>query len=92
MYYLNYSPQPLDNFSLRMEFYDDKQGQSTGTATIYKDIGVGWQHWLSPQIELRPEFTYYWATKDAFDGDANKGIAADKKYEAVASGDIIVHF
>jgi Putative beta-barrel porin-2, OmpL-like. bbp2 len=92
MGYLNYTPEPLDNFSLRLEYYDDKQGQRTGTPTIYKDIGIGWQHWLSPQIELRPEFTYYWATKNAFDGNANKGISPDKKYQAVAAGDIIVHF
>ncbi len=34
--YLNYSPDPLNNVSLRTEFYADPQGQRTGTSA---DIG-----------------------------------------------------
>ena len=56
--YLNYRPGPLDNISYRLEYYDDMQGQRTGTKTAYFETGVGWQHWFSPQIEIRPEFTY----------------------------------
>ena len=65
--YWNYSPDPLNNISLRTEYYDDMQGQRTGYAAVYYDVGLGWQHWLSPQIELRPEVTWYHASKDAFD-------------------------
>ena len=57
--YLNYKATPLDNISYRVEFYDDKQGQRTGTKTRYVETGIGWQHWFSPQIEIRPEVTYY---------------------------------
>ena len=83
--YWNYSPDPLDNVSLRTEYYDDMQGQRTGYAAVYYDVGLGWQHWLSPQIELRPEVTWYHASKDAFD-------LGTKKQQTVFAGDAIVHF
>jgi hypothetical protein len=90
--YWNYQPTPRDNISLRTEWFDDTVGQRTGTAAVYEDLGIGLQHWLSPQIELRPEVTYYWASKAAFNGNAFAGIPANKKTEAVLSGDIIFHF
>ncbi len=91
--YVNYSPEKLDNFSLRTEFFDDMQGQRTGTATRYVDAALSWQHWLSPQIELRPEIAYYRALNaPAFNGNANEGIAPTKYWAAIAAGDIIVHF
>lgn len=91
--YLNYSPDPLDNFSLRAEYYNDEEGQRTGVKTRYAEVGVGLQHWLSPQIELRPDLTYYTSLDaPAFNGNAQRGIAPDKTYELVAAGDIIAHF
>ena len=40
--YLNYSPNELDNFSLRLEWYDDMEGQRTGTKSRYVDLqGAG---------------------------------------------------
>jgi hypothetical protein len=93
VFYLNYSPRPLDNFSLRGEVFDDIVGQRTGVATTYYEAGVGWQHWLSPQIELRPEVTFYHsANQPAFNGNSNLGIAPDRRSQVVASGDIIAHF
>jgi hypothetical protein len=83
--YWNYSPDALDNISLRTEYYDDMQGQRTGYAAVYYDVGLGWQHWLSPQIELRPEVTWYTASKNAFDDGT-------KRSETIFSGDAIVHF
>ena len=83
--YWNFSPNPLNNFSLRTEYYDDPQGQRTGVATSYYEVGIGLQHWLSPQIELRPEFTSYWSAKPSFD-------AGTKRYARIFSGDIIWHF
>jgi hypothetical protein len=51
------------------------------------------QHWFSPQIEVRPEFTYYRSFQaNAFNGNANYGIAPTRNWEAVAAGDIIIHF
>jgi hypothetical protein len=90
--YLNYSPNALDNFSIRPEIYRDMQGQRTGTPTTYRNIAFGWQHWLSPQIELRPELAYYHAGMAAFNGNSNLGIAANKTSETILSGDIIFHW
>jgi hypothetical protein len=85
VFYLNFSPNHLNNFSFRGEYYNDLQGQRTGYKTFYNDFGLGWQHWLSPQIEFRPEFTYYLSGIPAFD-------AGNKKFEKVLSGDVIAHF
>jgi len=91
--YFNYSPNALNNFSIRPEFYWDKEGQRTGNKTRYADFGIGWQHWLSPQIELRPEVTYYRSLNGpAFNGDSNAGILPNKSSETVLSGDAIIHF
>jgi hypothetical protein len=91
--YVNYKPTPLDNISYRIEFYDDKQGQRTGTKTRYLETGLGWQHWFSPQIEIRPEFSFYRSLDaPAFNGNANLGIAPNKNTALIGSADIIIHF
>ena len=90
--YLNYSPDPLNNFSIRPEIYRDPQGQRTGTPTTYHNFALGWQHWLSPQIELRPEIAYYHAGTAAFNGNSNEGLVANKTSETILSGDIIFHW
>ena len=91
--YLNYKPDPLDNISYRAEFVDDYEGQRTGTATRYIETGIGWQHWFSPQIEIRPEVSYYKAMDGfAFNGNANLGIPNTRKYAIIGSSDIIIHF
>ncbi len=91
--YLNYSPDPLNNFSIRPEWYWDEQGQRTGVKTHYVDLGVGWQHWFSPQVEVRPEIAYYRSLDGpAFNGNANAGIAPNKNHELILSGDLIWHF
>jgi len=91
--YLNYKVTPLDNISYRAEFVDDLQGQRTGTATRYIETGIGWQHWFSPQIEIRPEVSYYRSLDaNAFNGNANLGIPANKNFAIIALSDIIIHF
>jgi hypothetical protein len=91
--YLNYKITPLDNISYRAEFVDDLQGQRTGTRTRYVETGIGWQHWFSPQIEMRPEVSYYRSLDAfAFNGNPNLGIPANKNYSIVALSDIIIHF
>jgi Putative beta-barrel porin-2, OmpL-like. bbp2 len=91
--YLNYQFSPLDNLSFRPEFFDDMQGQRTGTKTRYVDFGIGWQHWFSPQVEIRPEVTYYRSLDaPAFNGNFNAGIAPTKKDALVAAMDMIWHF
>ncbi len=93
--YLNYQFSPLDNISFRPEFYNDMQGQRTGTKTRYVDFGIGWQHWFSPQVEIRPEVTYYRSLDaPAFNGNFNAVpfIAPTKKDALIASADLIWHF
>jgi hypothetical protein len=93
--YLNYQFTPLDNFSIRPEFFDDFQGQRTGTKTRYVSFGLGWQHWFSPQVEVRPEVTYYHSLDaPAFNGNFNATpvILPNKFTEVIASADIIWHF
>ena len=52
---------------------------------VYYDVGLGWQHWLSPQIEMRPEFTWYRSSHPSFNDGTDKS-------ERVFAGDIIAHF
>ncbi|MGB9151869.1 MAG: outer membrane beta-barrel protein, partial [Alphaproteobacteria bacterium] len=91
--YLNYQFSPLDNISFRPEFYDDEEGQRTGVKNRYANFGIGWQHWLSPQIEIRPEIDYDQAIDaPAFNGNPTKGISPDRYYTALMAADVILHF
>jgi hypothetical protein len=91
--YLNYSPDPLNNFSFRPEYYADDQGQRMGTPTDYYEFSFGWQHWLSPQIEMRPEVGYYRSIDGiAFNGNPTHGIAPNKNHTVFGGGDLIFHF
>ncbi len=91
--YLNYSPNKLNNFSLRTEYFNDPQGQRTGVPNAYADWALSWQHWLSPQIEIRPEIAYYRAIdNNAFNGNANAGIPPTRNWAVIAASDLIIHF
>ena len=93
LWYLNYSPDKLNNISWRMEWFDDVEGQRTGTKTNYIETGIGWQHWFSPQIEIRPEFSFYRSLNAfAFNGNPNLGIAPNKNTALIGSADMIIHF
>jgi hypothetical protein len=94
LYYLNYQFSPLDNLSLRMEYFDDINGWRTGAATAYFNQAIGWQHWFSPQIEIRPEIAWYHALdKPAFDNFTNAISPQPGKHAiTILSGDIIWHF
>ncbi|MDH6241692.1 hypothetical protein M2125_001506 [Polynucleobacter sphagniphilus] len=99
--YINYQIDPLNNLSFRPEFYWDAQGQRTGVSSyqtgtasatgasaagaIYRNYAFGWQHWFSPQIEVRPEVAWYSASNPVF----NNG---QTRYQTVWSGDIIWHW
>ncbi len=91
--YLNYRINGLNNISFRGEFYNDMQGQRTGVKTRYVESGIGWQHWLSPQVEFRPEVTWYHSLDaNAFNGNSNAGILPSRNYAVVGSMDLIWHF
>jgi len=93
--YLNWTPDPLNNVSFRPEYYYDPNGWRTGTGafTRYAEFTVSWQHWLSPQIEFRPELSY-WHSFDtaAFNGDVYNGVAGDRKDTFMFAADMIFHF
>jgi hypothetical protein len=90
---VNYKASALDNISYRLEYFDDVEGQRTGTKTAYVETGIGWQHWFSPQIEIRPEVSFYKSLNaNAFNGNANLGIAPNKSTAVIGSADIIIHF
>ena len=95
--YLNYQFSPLDNISFRSEFYNDMEAQRTASAapTRLVEFSVGWQHWLSPQIEIRPEVAYY-RSLDAPAFNANPfavpAIPANKNSAFIAAADLIWHF
>jgi len=91
--YLNYQFSPLDNISFRPEFYDDMEGQRTGVKTRYANFGIGWQHWLSPQIEFRPEIDYDRSLdRPAFNANPTRDILPDRDYTVLAAMDMILHF
>jgi Putative beta-barrel porin-2, OmpL-like. bbp2 len=91
--YLNYRATDLDNISFRSEFYDDIQGQRTGTRTRYAEFGLGWQHWFSPQVYIRPELTFYKSfDANAFNGNVNAGIAPTRDYAVIGAMDLIVKY
>jgi hypothetical protein len=93
--YLNYTPDPLNNYTMRLEWYDDPQGWRTGTGgrTQYFDVGWSWQHWFSPQVTIRPEITFWHAVgAPPFDGSPTKGIAPTRKNTAMFASDLIFHF
>jgi hypothetical protein len=91
--YTSYRWTDLDNISFRSEFFDDMQGQRTGVKNRYVDFGLGWQHWFSPQVYIRPEFVYYRALDQAaFNGNANGGIAPTNFNAYVFAADLIVRF
>jgi hypothetical protein len=91
--YINYSPNKLNNFSLRTEYFNDPYGQRTGVPTAYYDMAFSWQHWFSPQIEARPEIGYYRSVNNlAFNGNAAAGIPPSRDWAWIAASDIIIHF
>jgi hypothetical protein len=91
--YVNYSPNKLNNFSIRTEYFNDPQGQRTGVPGAYADVALSWQHWFSPQIEIRPEIAYYRSIDNpAFNGNPAAGIVPNRSYAVIGAADLIVHF
>jgi len=76
----------LNNFSFRPEIYEDAEGQRTGTKATYYEFSLGWQHWLSPQVVIRPEISYWYSDgAPAFNGGT-------KNDTFMFAMDAIIHF
>ena len=84
--YLNWKFSPLDNISWRAEYFNDITGQRTGFKTSYFNYAMGWQHWFSPTIEIRPEVAWYNSLKTpAFENGT-------KSHATIFSADLLWHF
>ncbi|WP_230473574.1 outer membrane beta-barrel protein [Dyella choica] len=84
--YMNFELSGADMVSFRNEFYNDEKGQRTGYATRYSEHTVGLTHWVSQDLEIRPELRY----DHSYDLPAyDKG---RRDYQLVAVIDAIVHY
>jgi hypothetical protein len=84
--YLNYRVNDNNNISLRGEYYDDMNGQRTGTRTRYANLAIGLQHFITPSIIFRPEIgTYNSLDRRAFDSQSRRS-------SVIAAADIVFRF
>jgi hypothetical protein len=84
--YVMYQLTDRDYVGLRNEAFDDVRGQRTGFASWYTENTLGWVHWLSPSIEVRPEIRYdHSYNAAAYDNGT-------KKNQFAFATDIIVKF
>jgi hypothetical protein len=84
--YLNFELNSNNMMSFRNEYYDDEKGQRTGFATRYTSHTLGLTHWVSQDLEIRPELRY----EHSYDVNAyDKGT---KNYQVVGLIDAILHY
>ena len=84
--YINIQASPKDAFSIRNEYFDDKNGQRTGTVTRYIGHGLSWTHFFKQNVLIRPELAYYYALD-------NPAFQQGTKFtQLVAAMDLIIRF
>jgi putative OmpL-like beta-barrel porin-2 len=84
--YLNFQISPKDSLSVRNEYFDDINGQRTGTATRYVGHALGWTHFFKQNVLIRPEFVYQYALD-------NPAFQQGTKFtQFVAAADLIIRF
>jgi hypothetical protein len=83
-----------DYLTIRNEFFDDKQGQRTGTKTKYSEHLLGWGHWIGTTIVLRPELRFEHSyDRPAYDSPCLPcGFPGTKKSQLTFSSDAIFFF
>ena len=71
---------------MRNEAFDDVRGQRTGFATWYSESTLGYVHWLSNSIALRPEirFDHSYEASAYNNGKANS--------QLTAAADVLIKF
>ncbi|MDF3983463.1 outer membrane beta-barrel protein [Luteibacter sp. PPL201] len=84
--YLNIEVNPTNMLSIRNEFYNDQQGQRTGFATRYSSHTIGMTHWVTQDLEIRPELRY----EHAYDFAAYD--AGRSHHQTTALLDAILHY
>jgi hypothetical protein len=92
--YVNYRYTDLDNFTFRAEYFSDENGQRTGVKADYDNFAIGWQHWFSPSLYIRPEVAWYETVNGvkAFGRDPSNGFTPTQSNIVVFSVDTIIHF
>jgi Putative beta-barrel porin-2, OmpL-like. bbp2 len=84
--YVMYKLTDRDYVGLRNEAFDDVRGQRTGFATWYSENTLGWVHWLSNSIEVRPEIRYDHSYNAAAYGNGTKNS------QFVFATDVLIRF
>lgn len=84
--YLNVAIDPKNMISFRNEFYNDQKGQRTGFPTRYTSHTLGMTHWVTQDMEIRPELRY----EKSYDVDAYDGGRKDNQVTALV--DAIWHY
>jgi hypothetical protein len=84
--YFNVEVDPTNMISFRNEFYNDQKGQRTGYATRYTSHTLGMTHWITPDLEIRPELRF----EKSYDLSAYDGGRRDTQSTALV--DAILHY
>jgi len=63
-----------DYTTIRNDFLWDKKGQRTGFNTVYGEHTIGWIHWFSNELLMRPEIRYdhSWTNETPYDNGTRK--------------------
>ncbi|MCW0401125.1 hypothetical protein NB688_003804 [Xanthomonas sacchari] len=84
--YVNIQLGASDMLAIRNEFVNDHDGQRTGFATRYSSHTIGLTHWVSQDLEIRPELRY----EHAYDFPAYDG--GRRNHQTTALIDAILHY
>ena len=84
--YLNIKLSDQTFLSIRNEYYNDADGQRTGFATHYSSHSLGFTHWVTPDLQIRPEFRF----DHSYDLPAYNG--GRKNNQLLAAVDVIAHY
>lgn len=84
--YFNVAINTTNMFSFRNEWYNDQKGQRTGYATRYTTHTLGMTHWVTQDLEIRPELRY----EKSYDVAAYDGGRKNNQLSAIV--DAILHY
>jgi len=85
--YTQFQFSKKDYMTIRNDFLNDMQGQRTGFQTVYGEHTIGWVHWFSNELLVRPEIRYdhSWSHVTPYDGGTRQD-------QFTASTDLIMRF
>jgi len=64
----------MDYLTIRNDVFADLKGQRSGFKTVYSSHTLGWSHWLSNELIVRPEIRYDhgWSSATPYDNGTSK--------------------